>query len=183
MAGGRIIGLDVGRLTGVASGVPGAAPVSFTVILSRPSEGRAVQAGNLLAFLDREFREDRPALVAKEAPIPLAAFRDKDSAAHTVRSAYALHGVVEAMCQRFAVPCHEVVEASVTKFFTGKGRWGGRPQRKQAVMQRCRALGYVPADCRDEDRCDALAVWDWACAHLAKRAPRELVMFGEGVTA
>lgn len=184
MAGGRIIGLDVGRLTGVASGTRrDAAPTSFTVILSGPRAGLAVQAGNLLAFLDQEFRREKPALLAKEAPIPLAAFRDKDAAAHTVRSAFALHGVVEAMCQRFSVPCHEVVESTVTKFFTGKGRWGGRRARKEAVMLRCRALGYVPADCRDEDRCDALAVWDWACAHLAKRAPRELVMFGERAPA
>ena len=78
MAGGRIIGLDVGRLTGFASGVPGAAPTSFTVILSAPRAGLAVQAGNLLAFLDEEFRREKPTLLAKEAPIPLAAFRRGD---------------------------------------------------------------------------------------------------------
>jgi hypothetical protein len=81
------------------------------------------------------------------------------------------------MCKRHAVQCCEASAQSVTKHFTGTARHGGRAPKKRAIVARCRMLGYVPADCTDEDRCDALAVWDWACAHKARVAPRDLVLF------
>ncbi|MCP4305652.1 MAG: hypothetical protein GY788_12380 [bacterium] len=164
----RIIGLDLGRLTGFASGTPGEKPKSFTVILSRPREGLAVQCGNLIAFLDRELR-DKPTALAKEAPFSLAAFSDKAVAEAVVKSAYGLHAIVEGMCQRYGVTCHSVADSTVRKHFTGRGRHGDRKATKQAVITRCIQLGYAPRDCKDEDRCDALAVFDWASATIAKK--------------
>ncbi|MCP4304184.1 MAG: hypothetical protein GY788_04720, partial [bacterium] len=67
--------MDLGRLTGFASGTPGERPKSCTVVLSRPRAGLAVQCGNLIALLDQELR-DKPDAVAKEAPFSLAAFAD-----------------------------------------------------------------------------------------------------------
>lgn len=165
----RIIGLDLGRLMGVASGIPGEPPRSFTVTLSKPREGLAVQAGNLIAFLDREFRNDRPGMVVKEAPFSLAAFSDHTVAEAVVRSAYGLHALVEGMCHRYGVHCHEKADSTIRKHFIGKGRLGDRKATKAAVIARCVLLGYVPKDCHDDNRCDALAVWDWACATLAKK--------------
>jgi hypothetical protein len=177
--GGPIFAVDVGRLTGFAAGRPGEIPRSFTVTLSTPRAGLAVQASNLIAFLDRELREDRPALVAKEAPFSLAAFSDHRVAEAVVRSAYGLHCIIEAVCQRFGIPCHEAAESTITKHFTGRGRHGGRAARKRAIVARCKLLGYVPADCADEDRCDALAVWSWAEATLARVSPKEIRLFRE----
>lgn len=178
MPEGPIMGLDIGRLLGVAIGEPGGVPRSSTVILAKPRGELAEQAGNLIAFLDQRFRAERPKLVAKEAPFSLAAFRDHAVSEAVVRSAYGLHCVVLGMCRRFGIPCHDAHESSVTKHFTGRGRHGGRSHRKRAILERCRLLGYVPLDCADEDRADACAVWDWACAHLAKVPPRELHLFG-----
>ena len=181
--GGPVIGLDAGRRLGFAAGLPNAVPESFTVVLSKSDAGLAVQAGNLIAFLDKRFREDRPALVVKEAPFSLAAFSDHHVNEAAVRSAFGLHCIIDGMCQRYGITCREIAEVTVTKHFTGKARHGGRPARKRAIINRCRLLGYVAADCSDEDRCDALAVWDWACATLARVPPRELHMFNEGAAA
>ncbi|MDP2618592.1 MAG: hypothetical protein Q8P46_00205 [Hyphomicrobiales bacterium] len=183
MESGAIIGFDVGRLLGFAAGMPGTMPESSTVALSKPGGALSLQAANLIAFLDKTFREYRPALVAKEAPFSLAAFSDHHVNEAAVRSAFGLHCIIDGMCQRFGIPCHESAVATVTKHFTGKARHGGRTPRKRAIMQRCRVLGYVPADCRDEDRCDALCVWDWAAATLARVPPKELVLFNEGAAA
>lgn len=186
---GVLVGLDVGRLLGVAVGVPGMIPASYSVALAKPSAGLAAQLGNLIAVCDlllagRDPRDPKaepgpkPAMVVKEAPLSLAAFSDHRVAEAVVRSAFALHGVIAGMCVRHGVECRDAYEATVTKHFTGKGRWGGRAERKAAIIRRCRLLGYVPADCADEDRCDALAVWDWASATIA-RAPGALRLFGE----
>ena len=186
---GIIVGLDIGRLLGVAVGAPGGAPASYSIVLAKPSAGLAAQLGNLIAVMGlllagRDPRDrsaeagPRPRLVVKEAPLTLAAFSDHRVAEAVVRSAFALHGVVAGMCARYGVECRDVNEATVTKHFTGKGRHGGRAARKAAIVSRCRLLGYVPDDCRDEDRCDALACWDFATATYA-RAPSALRLFGE----
>jgi hypothetical protein len=84
------------------------------------------------------------------------------------------------MCQRHGVPCRDAHVATVTKHFLGKGRWaGGRAARKNAIVRRCQVLGYFGLDCRDDDRADACAVWDWASVTLARVPPREIRLFGD----
>lgn len=169
---------DLGRLAGFAIGKPGEIPRSGTEVLAKPHGGFAAQAGHLISFLNREFRDNQPLMVVKEAPFSLAAFSDHRVAEKVVRSAYGLHAIVEGMAHRFDIPCHDAPEATVTKHFTGKGRHGGRANRKRAIIERCHQLGYLDRRCRDDDRADAIAVWDFACAHLARRAPPVLHMFG-----
>lgn len=174
----HILGLDLGRLTGVAEGEPHTIrPLSRTWTLSDPRDGLAVQAVELTRLLNKRFLEaPRPSLVVVEAPLGLAAFRALGASEASIRSAYALAAIVAGIAGIFMIPVREAGVGQVTKHFTGKVRHGGRDERKRAVISRCRMLGYVPPDCVDEDRCDALAVWDWACAHLARR-PREVVLF------
>lgn len=175
---GPILALDLARLTGFAIGRPGEIPRSGTEVLSKPHAGLGVQAGRLISFLNREFRDSQPIMVVKEAPFSLAAFSDHRVAEKVVRSAYGLHAIVEGMAHRFDIPCHDAPEATVTKHFTGKGRHGGRANRKRAIIERCHQLGYLDRRCRDDDRADAIAVWSWAEAHLARRAPTALHFFG-----
>ena len=174
----RVIGLDLGRLMGFAAGVPGEVPESCTVELSKPGIGRVVQSSNLLAFMGKTLRETKPDLVVKEAPFRLAAFKDHGVGEDVVRSAYSLHGIVEAICHRHGIPCEDVAVATYTKHFTGTSKHGGRAKRKAAIIARCAQLRYVPPHCKDDNRCDALAVWDWASATLAKK-PGAFALFGE----
>jgi len=177
LAGGVIMAIDTGRLTGVAEGGPADRPSSRTWILSDPQDGLSVQCAELLRRLNKRLLvAPRVSLIVAEAPLPLAAFRVLGSSEDSIRSAYAFHGIIAGIAGLFSIPHRVAGVGAVTKHFTGRAKHGGRDARKRAVIARCRALGYVERDCSDEDRCDALAVWDWACAHHARR-PRELVLF------
>lgn len=178
MIPGPFLALDLGRLTGVAEGAPGALrPSSWTWTLSDPQDGLAVQCVELARVLNKRLLQaPRPSLVVVEAPLGLAAFRNLGASEISIRSAYALNAVVTGIAGAFMIPVREAGVGQVTKHFTGQVRHGGRDPRKRAVIARCRILGYVPSDCTDDDRCDALAVWDWACAHIARR-PRELALY------
>lgn len=174
----RILALDLGVRTGFAFGEAGAAPRSGVVTLKDRDDKRDVAFGNLIAWLDKLLREDRPDLVLREAPLNLQAFRTLDNAAFTVRVTLGLHAIVEGICQRFGTQAEEVPDATIRKHFIGRANCGGRPATKAAVIQRCHVLGYMRRDCADDNRADALATFDYAAATFGKRAPRELVLFG-----
>lgn len=78
------------------------------------------------------------------------------------------------------VPAKQVTVASpatVRKHFIDNGR---HPEPKLAVMRRCRALGWAPAD---DNQGDALATWDYAKSTLDPGwAHRTTRLFGEGKT-
>lgn len=178
MLGGEVVGLDLGQRMGYACGVPGAAPPYSTVfLLKRDGEPPAVAFSNLLHFLIDQFAGGKPRLVAKEGPLTLRAMANTSDA--SIRFTYGLHAIVEAACFRFEVPLFDVHESTACKFFTGKGSqaYGGSPHKKLAIRRRAVQLRYVAFGEDDENRCDALMVWDWACATHAKAPPRELVLF------
>lgn len=179
MRGGIIMALDMGVTLGVAIGGPGAIPRSYSVRLKKPSQDGAMAMANLVAFLHAEFTKTRPALLVKEAPPALQGFANMGNAERTVRLTYGLHGVAEAMATRFGVPWHEVHDATARKHFLGRGRLGSRSETKAAVIARCHLLGFFAKTVTNEDRADACCVWDWACATLARTAPRDLHLFGE----
>lgn len=182
----RILALDLAIRCGFASAEAGAAPrmvKSGVVVLKERADDRSVAFGNLIAYLDKRFRDDRPDLVIKEAPLPLQAFRTLGNAAFTVRVTHALHGVTEGMCVRFGIRCEEVADATVRKHFIGRANCGARAATKAAVVQRCHALGYMPRDATDDNRADACALFDWAAATFGKAKPGALHLFGEGRAA
>lgn len=71
--------------------------------------------------------------------------------------AFSVHIICEA---RKISPPRKVSVQTVRKHFVGHGR---PPNPKKVVKQRCRALGWTPAN---EDESDAAAVWAWAKATL-----------------
>lgn len=176
---GTIYALDLAIATGFAVGHPNTIPRSGTVVLKKPSEDRAVALANLLSFLSREWKEDRPGLVAVEAPMHLGAWAKIGNSEANVRMQYGLHGIVEAMCVRFGIPRVEEYAQTIRKHFMGTPGRGERKATKAAVVNRCHLLGYFPRSCKDDNRADACAVFDWAAASLAKSPPRVLHLFGE----
>lgn len=174
-ATGIILALDLASRTGWASGVPGTLPDSGCVILKKPDEPRAVACGNLIHWLQARLTERRPALVVCEAPFSLQAFASHQNAELTVRMTLSLHGIVEGMCMRHGIRHQEFHPATIRKHFVGKGRMGSRTESKIAVIQRCHLLGYMPKECRDDNRADALATWEFAAA----TTPSKLFLFGE----
>lgn len=183
MIDGPILALDLAINTGAAIGRAGVAPRSFSVRLKKGDEGQDVAFANLVAWLSRFLSEEKPALVFKEAMLPIAAFARLDSAAHTITFHAGLHAIVEALCVRHRIPWDERADATVRKHFCGSARFGGRAAAKRAVLGRCHMLGLLPRDCKDDNRADAIACHDWAAAHLARIPPKELVLFGEQARA
>jgi len=182
---GPIFALDLGQRAGFAVGAPGRAPRSGAVILKDKKEPRRVACGNLIAFLQAEWSTSCPSLVVTVSPMTLGAFFDMHSSEANVRLQYGLQAIVEGMCERFGLPLEEINEATVRKHFIGKGRMGDRESTKLAVVSRCQVLGLMRRGSEDNDRADAIAVHDWACATFGRRAisTSKLVFFGERAAA
>jgi Holliday junction resolvasome RuvABC endonuclease subunit len=174
-----ILALDLATATGFAFGGDGACPVSGTVILKKPPEPQDVAFGNMQAWLTEKLESVRPVLIVKEAHLPLQGFRDRFNSQKSVEMALGLNGVVRGIAHRFGVPVEDIHPATVRKHFLGVGRVGNREETKAAVVKRCHMLKLMPATCFSHDRADALAIFSWAAATYGRRAPRELVMFGE----
>jgi Holliday junction resolvasome RuvABC endonuclease subunit len=176
---GTIFALDLASRTGYAAGPVGDVPRSGTVILKKPGDPSAVAFGNLIAWLNEQWTRERPALVVTEAPFSLQAFRDHSNAEATVRMTLGLHGIVGGMCHRFGLPLKEFHPATIRKHFLGRGRMGSRAEMKSAVVARCHLLGFMPRDCHDDNRADAIATWDYTAASPASK----LYLFGERAVA
>lgn len=185
----QILALDLGRVTGWAKGATNSVPpASGSVELAKATQSPSVALAELqewfsersnwaIAFSERsDWRID---LVVKEAPLSLKACARLGTSEDAVRAAYGQHAIIEALCEHWGLRCIEVPVVTVTKHFTGKSAWGGRAERKRAILARARALGYIERNCRDEDRADALAIWDWAQAVYGKARPKELKLYGE----
>lgn len=181
---GSIFTLDLGVASGFAKGKPGDAPLSGTVRLKKPGEHIDVAFANLIAFLCEQFDTDRPALLVKEKMLALEAFRSIGNAEKTVRAHGAYHGIVEGLCVRYGVTWSDVTDSTARKHFIGRGRTGSREETKRAVVARCHALNLMPRDCADDNRADALAIWDWAAANFGQRSASitNFQLFGQGET-
>lgn len=179
---GLIFCLDLGVASGFAKGRPGDAPVSGTVRLKQKGESIDVAFANLVAFLCQEFEQNRPALVIKEQMLALQAFMAMGNAESTVRAHAGYHAIVEGLCVRFNIPWDDVADSTARKHFIGVGRTGDRDETKRAVVARCHALKLMPADCHDDNRGDALAIHDWACANFGSRSAsiQNYQLFGQG---
>lgn len=157
-------------------------------MLKRAREPRHVAYANLIAFLAEEWGAAVPTLVAKEAMLPLEAFRKIENAQSTVYLQAGLHAIVEGMAIRFGLTrdqVEDVADSTARKHFIGKGRLGSRNETKAAVVQRCHVMGLMPRDCSDDNRADAIAVHDWACATFFSRSTSmaRLHLFGEEAAA
>jgi len=167
---GLIYCLDLGITTGFATGKPGDAPVSGTVRLKQKGETIDVAFANLIAFLCQEFETERPALVVKEKMLALQAFMAMGNAESTVRAHAGYHAIVDGICVRFNIPWDDVADSTARKHFIGVARLGERQDTKSAVVARCHQLRLMPPDCHDDNRADALATHDWACANFGSRS-------------
>lgn len=177
----NITALDIGTRMGFACGKAGhgTIPRSGAVILKAKGEHPSAAGSNLIAWLQTQWATERPGLLVKEAQLPLQAYKNLGNAAHTVMMTAGLHAIVEAMCVRFGVRFESVADSTIRKHFIGKSRLGDRASTKAAVVQRAHTLKLMPTDCRDDNRADALATWDYAAATFGRASGGALVLFGE----
>ena len=170
--------LDTATVMGFSAGQAGAIPRSGSVRLKRRDDPPEVAAFNALCFLRDQWTLERPDLVCVEHFLNPVGQKSADAIILQLQ----VYGVVAALAQAYQAMFGSVHRATLLKHFIGVGRTGDRAETKRQVIRRAIALGYVPADCRDADRCDACAVFDYAAATFARRPPKELVLFGESAS-
>ncbi len=171
----RIMALDIATVTGFACGEAGSIPQSGSVRLKRPGEGPDIAAFNMLAFLRDRFVLDRPDLCCIEDFLNPVAHKSADAVILQLQC----FGVAVAVCRSYGVRYETPRPETIRKHFAGRGRAGSRQETKAMVLNRAKALGYIPRDCKDDNRADACAAFDYASAHFARVQPKALVFFGE----
>ena len=176
---GNILALDLGVNCGFAVGRPGDVPTSGSVRLKKASEPRDAATFNLRGFLIKQITENRPSLIVKEAMLHVGAFQSLKISQDVILAHAEYHGEVKTTCYAYGIPWEDAPNATVRKHFIGIGRTSDRASTKAAVISRAKLLGYMPKDSFDEDRADALAIFDWSCAVFGQRTPPPLHLFGE----
>lgn len=171
----KILALDIATTTGFALGKAGAIPRSGSVRLKKPGEPPEIAAWNLRCFLRDQFVLDRPDLAVVEHFLHPIGQKSGDAVILQLMCVGAALAELIGSQVRYEMP-HA---STVRKHFIGAANMGDRAKTKAAVVRRAQALGYVDRDCRDTDRADACALWDWACATYCNFRPEKLVLFGE----
>ena len=133
---------------------------------------------DLTGWLNAKLQDIRPRLVVVEDVLPLKAYARLGTAEASVYDAVKRAGIVEGLCAHWKIQHRAISVLEVRQHFTGERSHGGRDEAKRATIARCRQLGYVPLDETDDNRCDALALWDWASARIGRKAPKVLTLFG-----
>lgn len=172
----RIMALDIATRTGFAIGEAGAIPTSGAVVLRVDQQPAEIAAFNLGCFLRDRWVLDKPDLLIIEHYLNPVAHKSATAIILQLQA----HGAVQFLARANRIRVESVQPATVRKHFIGAANAGERDKTKALVIQRCHQLGYFDKRCRDADRADACALFDYAAATFARKTPQALVMFGEG---
>lgn len=121
---------------------------------------------------------DKVSAIAIEAPMPSGGFKSQNAAAIAT-------GLVAVFCDnadRLGIPIYFCHTRTVSGHFTGITSHGNRDRKKAATLAQAISLGWLPADSKDFDKADAIAVWSYAAHKYGKRRPRTLQLFGQGAS-
>ena len=187
----KIMALDLGKRTGVATGISGGdLPRIEAVTLRGKADKAEKQARNLGCFLRDRWSIDTPDLVVIESAMNPVASKSADA---TISQLYC-HGALHALAGTYGIRVEIARIQTARKHFAGKAsaaqrRPGERSLLQQRedreatnnmVLRRAIMLRYLPHGCEDWDKASAAALFDYAAATFGRAAPRELVFFGEG---
>ena len=139
---------------------------------------------DVYAKLDRP----QPDLIVYEKPLPLAAsLEHRDGRVRNEASLVLpqkLQFALRLFAATYGIRCEGIMDSSWRAAFCG-----GRPTRtaqesaseagKRLTVENCRRYGYVPEDCNDHDRCDAIGIWHVAQVRHARWQPPVEVLFGK----
>lgn len=156
MSAGGILALDLGLVTGFAYGLPGSVPIFGCVRLPGPAAGFGRRFCHLTNGICDLIVEHRPALLAKEAILRLAA----QNSAHVARLQFGYQAIADEEAHRQDV---EVVEEDVDlvrNHLIGRRRAPKGTEVKDWVIGWLRRRGF---DVTQPDQADAIMIWLWAC--------------------
>lgn len=155
----RILALDVATKTGAAYGPADGIPTSWSWKLKTPDDIPTKAARQLGIELRDFLGSSKVELIVIEAPIAPGALSHTNG--NTIRLLHGLSMVVHGIAGPYGIRCIEANVQTVRKHFLG----AARPENPKAhVLQRCKALGWLDVDCKDDNRADALSLWSFAAA-------------------
>jgi len=162
---GTILALDVATNTGICDGVPGCTPKLSTVSWRRDkSDDVAAIYGHAIGWMAARLKDDPPALVVIERPVPPSgAFGATNH--QTTLITIGLFGV---FCGVASAKSIEVLEAPIStwrKFALGAGNLAGKVAKQRAV-ELCAHLSW---QAQDHNAAEAACIWLYACS---LRAPQ-----------
>lgn len=187
-----LLALDPSTRTGWAAGVPGIDVPEFGVAdfskLTKTDDPRRNGAiiSAFRAWLNEQCFRLRPRLVCYESPyipVPRAPrFRKAGSAPDArataappppmdptvLRRLLGETGTIEAVCWELGIDCFEARTVEFVKFFTGRGSWGSRDEKKRQTILACASHGWDVQG--SDDAADALALWCFAEDQIAPEA-------------
>lgn len=137
----------------MAVGRPGDKPKCWSESLGKRGSDHDERFGKVIQLTLRLIREYEPVLIAIEAPI-----KKRIDNINKLSLLMGLQGAIRGAAYIKGVPQMVVSTQVIDKHFLG-GR-GVKGERKQAIFNRCKMLGW---DVPDFDSSDAAALWDYAC--------------------
>lgn len=166
MSGGTLLALDLSSTVGVAEGMPGQVPRTWTWALGSPGASQAHRFAELLKRMSDQLAVTKPDAVWIEAPLPPSALATMGSTPDTALLLFGLPAIVKAVAYLRGVYRVELANVQdVRKHFTGQRRHP-RGDGKNVVMDRCRMLGWRVAN---DHEADAAALWSYACGQSNPR--------------
>lgn len=163
VATGGILALDIASRTGWAFGRPGELPRAGSVRLAPPGSDIGLVGMGLIRWM-RDFTQlEKVDALYIEAPVNPAFMRGKTSW-ETALMLISLFGIACATAEGLGIFRRRRANVQdVRRHFVGESR---PKDKKQAVIARCRQLGWKASD---DNAADALALWSFACAIEAPR--------------
>lgn len=160
-----IVALDLATVSGIAIGSPGGKPRAFSVDLGK-AKSEDSRFSKALTLTHQLIIDHKPDLIVIEAPV---------GGPKTSHFLVGLVACVRGCCFNRGVPLESHSIAAIRKHFLGghvtSAHYKHLPERarkaaarkdgKDAVMNRCRALGWQAAD---DNAADALALFDFAAS-------------------
>ena len=160
----RILACDIATVTGWAFGDGASDPIFGSQRMGRRG---ALLGECYVAFRDwMNATVDRlhPEVVVFEAPLLI-----NRGSAQVVQRLMGLAAHADEIATRRGLEVYRAEGSTVTKAFTGRGRFtGGRDEKKQAVIRTCNLYGWFPTD---DNAADSLALLHYTQAVLNRRAP------------
>jgi hypothetical protein len=158
----HIAAFDLATTTGACDGAPGTVPRAWTWALPKYGTTREQRFGLLLAYADRYFAESRPEAVFYEAPMRLIQKGRGEAPVAVLRG---LIAILTASAARAGIKRIQAVDVQQAR----RALLGHSPAAgdgKQLVFDRCRLLGWAPANL---DESDAMCIWSLGCAMVNPR--------------
>lgn len=192
----KLLTLDIATRTGFAMGPAGEIKRSGSVNLDPQKEGFRRCWKNMGHFLRDlwRFRDQIPDVIVVEAAMPPGA----QSSSNSTLIQWGCLAVVHTWAEMYGIPIREASVATVRKHFAGTSRFvppdtfkpnlrnqkeRTRQYTKSEIIARCKKLGLMPIDSEDDNRADAIAIHCYVSEIVYRTPPRQLVFFGERLSA